>query len=269
MRTSPVSMTQLERSGEQPSNHTTKDENRGIAIHATPLPEAGVVFQKAPDGGLTFSFQGHITIDLPPAMAETAGAVINNSADVGYRLIPDGTPPLGEPPAPPEPVQSEEREIITRHITFAQPSESILSASEGQSNGSVPDTTSEPVSSPQSGPDMPSREASGLPQTDSLQIPESKNDIHKFVGNPVRDPYTWTQNSGKRVAAFTLATHPEEGETEFYRIRAYGKWADYAIAHVKKGQKDVQVTAYGPKYRKVTRETTDGQKREDVATAYN
>ncbi len=94
------------------------------------MPDTGVIFQKTPDGGVSISFQGNITIDLPQGMADAAGFAMSASPDTSYRLITDGTPTLREP----SPLQQEVPEVITHHITFADASESILSPSEEQSN---------------------------------------------------------------------------------------------------------------------------------------
>jgi hypothetical protein len=168
------------------------DRKHRIAIQATPDPDSGVVFQKAPDGDVSLSFHGHITIDLPHTIADVAGAVSSAPPDAGYRLIADGTL-LPDNAAPPVsgPKQSNEREIITRHITFTPASESIIRVSETPANGLVPDSTPEPLSDQHNGPDVPSRDASGSPQTDALHIPESENEKFEFVGNPVRDPSYW------------------------------------------------------------------------------
>jgi len=62
------------------------DRNRRISIHATPDPDTGVVFQKAPDGNVSISFQGQITIDLPQAIADVTGAVGNAQPETSYRF---------------------------------------------------------------------------------------------------------------------------------------------------------------------------------------
>jgi hypothetical protein len=266
-------MTQLERSapiesgsGEQPHHkRATQVENRGIAIHATPLPNEGVVFQKAPGGGVTLSFQGKITIDLPPAMSEAAGAVLSNATDVGFRLLPAGTPPLEEIVASSETDHSSEREIITKHITFTKTSEFDLRPSETPANGLVPENTSEPLSDQHSASAMPSSEASDPKQ---LHIPESENEKHEFVGNPVRDPSYWVRRSGKRVAEFHLATHPDKDKTQYYRIRAFDKQADRVRDTVRRGQQGVEVFVYGPKYWPVTRRSKDGQEKQEVVQGY-
>ncbi len=115
---------------------------------------------------------------------------------------------------------------------------------------------------------MPSRDASGSPQTDALHIPESENEKHEFVGNPVRDPRYWVRKSGKRVAEFHLATHPDKEKTLYYRIRAFDKQAERVRDTVRKGQTGVEVVAYGPKYWPVTKTTKDGEKRQEVVQGY-
>jgi hypothetical protein len=80
---------------------------------------------------------------------------------------------------------------------------------------------------------------------------------HEFVGNPVRDPSYWVRRSGKRVAEFHLATHPEKEKTLYYRIRAFDKQAERVRDTVRQGQTQVSVVAYGPKYWPVTRTTKD------------
>jgi hypothetical protein len=262
-------MTQLERSGEhQPDKQTPQTEHRGIRIQATPAPEAGVIFQKAPNGDVTISFQGNITIDLPQAVADVAGAVGNAPPDTGYRLIADGTLLPNEVTPASRPEQRDEREVITQHITFTKTSEFDLRPSETPANGLVPENTSEPLSDQHSASAMPSREASGPQQTDALQIPESENEKHEFVGNPVRDPRYWVRRSGKRVAEFHLVTHPDKEKTLYYRIRAFDKQAERVRDTVRKGQTDVEVIAYGPKYWPVTRRTKDGQEKKEVMQGY-
>ncbi len=110
----------------------------------------------------------------------------------------------------------------------------------------VPDRATEPVSGQHSGPAMPSHEAADSQRTQSLYIPESKNEKFEFVGNPVRDPSYWERRSGKKVAEFVLATHPEKEKTVYYRIRAFDKQAERVRDTVRKGQTGVEVSAYGP-----------------------
>ena len=77
---------------------------------------------------------------------------------------------------------------------------------------------------------------------------EEGNKLHEFTGNPATDSKYWQwKKSGKRVAEFVLATHPEEGKTEYKRIRAFDGLAVYVRDNVRKGQTDVEVQAWGEK----------------------
>ena len=131
----------------------------------------------------------------------------------------------------------------------------------------VPESPSEPVSDQDSAFAVPASEAS---ESTQLHIPESENEKHEFVGNPVRDPRYWVRKSGKRVAEFHLATHPEKEKekTLYYRIRAFDKQAERVRDTVRQGQTQVAVVAYGPKYWPVTRTTKDGEKRQEVVQGY-
>jgi hypothetical protein len=132
----------------------------------------------------------------------------------------------------------------------------------------VPESPPAPVSDQHSARAVPSSEASGPQQTDALHIPESENDKFEFVGNPVHDPSYWVRRSGKRVAEFHLATHPDKDKTQYYRIRAFDKQADRVRDTVCRGQQGVEVFAYGPKYWPVTRRTKDGQEKQEVVQGY-
>jgi single-stranded DNA-binding protein len=132
----------------------------------------------------------------------------------------------------------------------------------------VLENTSEPVSDQHSAPAIPSSEASAPQDAQSLRIPESENEKHEFVGNPVRDPSYWVRRSGKRVAEFHLATHTEKEKTLYHRIRAFDKQAERARDTVRKGQTDIEVVAYGPKYWPVTRKTKDGREKQQVVQGY-
>jgi Single-strand binding protein family len=61
---------------------------------------------------------------------------------------------------------------------------------------------------------------------------ESKNQKFELLGNPVRDPSFRVRKSGKKIADFVLATHPEEEKTEYWRIRAVDKQAESTAATV-------------------------------------
>jgi hypothetical protein len=132
----------------------------------------------------------------------------------------------------------------------------------------VADSPAKPLSAAHNVPDAPSRDASSSPQTDALHIPESENEKHEFVGNPVRDPSYWVRKSGKRIAEFHLATHPDKEKTLYYRIRAFDKQAERVRDTVRKGQTEASVVAYGPKYWPVTRRTKDGQEHQEVVQGY-
>jgi hypothetical protein len=181
---------------------------------------------------------------------------------------------FSEPPAVSRLEHRQEREIITKHITFTKAPESIVSPSEGQSNGLVSDSTTEPVNGAHNASDVPSSEASApnnLPddrQGSPIDIPKSENEKHEFVGNPIRDPAYWERSSGKKVAEFHLATHPSKEKTLYYRIRAFDKQAERVRDSVRKGQTEVSVVAYGPKYWPVTRTTKDGQEKKEVVQGY-
>jgi hypothetical protein len=134
----------------------------------------------------------------------------------------------------------------------------------------VPDSPAEPLSAAHNVPDAPSHDASVSPQTDTLHIPKSENEKHEFVGNPVRNPHYWVRDSGKRVAEFHLAPHPnpDKEKTLYYRIRAFNDQAERVRDTVRKGQTGVKVFAYGPKYWSVTRRTKDGQEKKEVVQGY-
>jgi hypothetical protein len=132
----------------------------------------------------------------------------------------------------------------------------------------LPDSAPKPVSGDHSEPDAASHEASA-PQQAALYVPESENNKHVFVGNPVRNPAYWVREStGTRIADFHLATHSDKHKTQYYRIRAFHDLADRVRDTVRKGQKDVEVVAYGPKYWPVRRKTKDGSFKEEVAEGY-
>ena len=76
------------------------------------------------------------------------------------------------------------------------------------------------------------------------------------------------RKSGKRVAEFHLATHPEKEKTLYHRIRAFDKQAERVRDTVRQGQTEVAVVAYGPKYWPVTRRTKDGQQHQEVVQGY-
>jgi hypothetical protein len=129
-------------------------------------------------------------------------------------------------------------------VTF-KPSELPVTAQEEQSSGLLPESTSPPVTEPHNASDTASPPPS---ETKDSKAVEQGNELHKFTGNPTYDAKYWELKSGKRVAEFVLATHPEEGQTEYKRIRSFDGLAVYVRDNVRKGQKDVFVEAWGPKH---------------------
>jgi hypothetical protein len=79
---------------------------------------------------------------------------------------------------------------------------------------------------------------------------------------------TGCETPAKKVAEFHLATHPEKEKTLYYRIRAFDKQAERVRDTVRKGQTEVEVFAYGPKYWPVTRRTKDGEIQQEVVQGY-
>lgn len=82
-----------------------------------------------------------------------------------------------------------------------------------------------------------------------------------IIGRLTRDPEIRTTTSGTKVAEFSVAVdNPfNKEETSFFRVKAWGKTADYVGAYVLKGQR-VAVTGRLEQ----RRYEKDGQKRETV-----
>jgi membrane-bound lytic murein transglycosylase len=124
---------------------------------------------------------------------------------------------------------------------------------------------------PQREPQNVSEEKSETPTPETngtLVLPESENKKFEFIGNPVYDARYRERKSGKRIADFHLATHPGKNQTEYFRIRAFDGLAERARDTVRKGQKGVEVVAYGPKYWKGKRKTENGWKEELIEGYY-
>src|SRR5215217_3573424 len=145
----------------------------------------------------------------------------------------------------------------------AEASGAVLTDTAGVAYGLIPEGSSPPVSEPQS-------ESGNGSETrpEGITVPESENKKHEFIGNPVYDAKFRTRKSGKRIADFHIATHPEKNKTEYYRIRAFDGLAERARDTVRKGQKGVEVVAYGPKYWKGKRKTENGFKEELIEGYY-
>lgn len=82
-----------------------------------------------------------------------------------------------------------------------------------------------------------------------------------IIGRLTRDPEIRTTTSGAKVAEFSIAVdNPfNKEETSFFRVKAWGKTADYVGSYVLKGQR-VAVTGRLEQ----RRYEKDGQKRETV-----
>jgi len=145
----------------------------------------------------------------------------------------------------------------------AEASGAVLTDTAGVAYGLIPEGSSPPVSEPQS-------ESGNGSETkpEGITVPESENKKHEFIGNPVYDAKFRTRKSGKRIADFHIATHPEKNKTEYYRIRAFDGLAERARDTIRKGQKGVEVVAYGPKYWKGKRKTEVGWKEELIEGYY-
>jgi membrane-bound lytic murein transglycosylase len=121
--------------------------------------------------------------------------------------------------------------------------------------GLLPESTSQPAREPHS-------------TTESTSSEEKGNRKFELVGNPVRDPSYRVRKSGKKIADFVLATHPEEEKTEYWRIRAFDNQAERVRDQVRKGQTGVEVTVYGPKQWKTRKKTKEGSWEETAVTGY-
>src|SRR3954451_158467 len=111
---------------------------------------------------------------------------------------------------------------------FQQLLQSPVQADEVPRSSLTPETTPEARTSESEGAAAESKKEVG-------------NQLHEFVGNPAYDAKYWELKSGKRVAEFVLATHPEEGKTEYQRIRAFDGLAVYVRDNVRQKQTDVEV----------------------------
>lgn len=179
---------------------------------------------------------------------EDENVVFNKAPDGGYTIFLRGEIAIAvRPPAP------------------SQAAESPVTTEEEQASSLAPESTPSPASEPHSGSEEPSQTAS---PAEEAQTPENENRKFELIGNPVRDPSYQERKSGKRIADFVLATHPSEETTEYYRIRAFDKQAERVRDQVRKGQKDVEATVYGPKRWKSRKKTKEGLWEETEVTGY-
>ena len=149
----------------------------------------------------------------------------------------------------------------------AEASGAVLTDSKGVSYGLIPEGASPPRSEAQSEPQSESGNGSEM-KPEGITVPESENKKFEFIGNPVYDAKYRTRKSGKSIADFHIATHEEKNKTQYYRIRAFDGLAERARDKVRKGQKGVEVVAYGPKYWNGKRKTENGWKEELIEGYY-
>src|SRR5215213_231075 len=148
----------------------------------------------------------------------------------------------------------------------AEASGAVLTDTAGVSYGLIPEGAPQPPSEPQNEPEKQSE--SPTPETNGgLNLPESENKKRELIGNVVYDARYRERKSGKRIADFHLATHEEKNKTEYFRIRAFDDLAEKVRDSVRKGQKDVEVVAYGPKHWMGKKKTQQGWTQE-VVTGY-
>jgi hypothetical protein len=128
----------------------------------------------------------------------------------------------------------------------------------------IPEGTPRPLREAQGS----SEEPSGNGSVEDEDMPENENRKFELVGNPVYDPWFKVRRSGTKVADFSLATHDKEGETKYWRVRAFDKRAERVRDTVRKGQKDVEAVVYGPKYWRQKKKLKDGTWTQDVVEGY-
>jgi len=148
----------------------------------------------------------------------------------------------------------------------AEASGAVLTDTAGVSYGLIPEGSppadKEPQSVPEEKADSPTAETHN-----GHALPESENRKHELIGNVVYDARYRERRSGKKIADFHLATHEEKNKTEYYRVRAFDDLAERVRDTVRKGQKEVEVVAYGPKHWMGKKKTKDGWTQE-VVTGY-
>src|SRR5215208_596119 len=149
---------------------------------------------------------------------------------------------------------------------IAEASGAVLTDTAGVPYGLIPEGSVPPQREPQS--EHEEKAETPTPETNgSLDLPESENRKHELIGNVVYDARFRERRSGKKIADFHLATHEEKNKTEYYRVRAFDDLAERVRDTVRKGQKEVEVVAYGPKHWMGKKKTKDGWTQE-VVTGY-
>jgi len=170
-------------------------------------------------------------------------------------------------------IRFEGKVAIALSPKVTEASGAVLKDSKSVSYGLIPEGSAQPPREDSHASENGSSSENGSknetePQKEEIFVPESENKKHEFIGNPGYDAKFRTRKSGKRIADFHIATHPEKNKTEYYRIRAFDNLAERARDTVRKGQKDVEVVAYGPKYWKGRKKTENGWKEELIEGYY-
>ena len=239
-------MAPVERSEEQPSEKPRPP----IEIGITPDDPESAIFERTPDGGYTIFLRGEISLTIHPPAVHAAESLMQPETG-GTVPFPDSS----------ETGRSQSRLLHAEQAgannaqAAHEPSESPVPNAEGQTGSLTPDSTSEPVTEPHSA-------------TEGTSSEESDNRKFELLGNPVRDPSFRERKSGKKIADFVLATHPEEEKTEYWRIRAFDQQAEKVRDQVRKGQTGVEATVYGPKQWKSRKKTQKGWEETEVTGYY-
>src|SRR5215217_8882861 len=170
-------------------------------------------------------------------------------------------------------IKFEGKVAIALSPKVAEASGAVLTDSAGVTYGLIPEGTPPPrrkdshASERKPASENESKDTQET-QKEEIFVPESENRKHEFTGNPVYDARYRVRKSGKRIADFHIATHEKKDETKYFRIRAFDGLAEKARDNVRKGQKDVEVVAYGPKYWIGKKKTENGWKEELIEGYY-
>jgi|SRR5215204_2595247 len=163
-------------------------------------------------------------------------------------------------------IRFEGKVAIALSPKVAEASGAVLTDTAGVSYGLIPEGAPGPEKEPQSEPEA--KADSPTPETnESLDLPESENRKHEIIGNVVYNARYRERKSGKKIADFHIAAHPDKNITVYYHVRAFDDLAEKVRDNIRKGQKDVEVVAYGPKHWMGKKKTKDGWSQE-VVTGY-
>lgn len=154
-------------------------------------------------------------------------------------------------------------------IIFERPAtltaESFLTAANPESGTEILQQELPPLTEPHSASEKASTTDSPTPPE---QTTDDENQKFKLVGNPANNPSYRERKSGKKIADFVLATHPDPDSTQYWRVRTFDKQAEKVRDQVRKGQTGVEVTVYGPKQWKTRKKTKDGEWKESEVSGY-